>query len=279
MEFITRSTKIKTIVASALIGVALITLIMLSCLLQISTTARTLMCFIYTVSLLMMLIFYHGIIQIQVFTDYKSQKKHLCADGVLSICLSSLLTISAILFGILQASDAIKIGFVSGTGSADIRLFLIAFLAVMTFWKLYVMILSIKEKRFNWWGDMLNLLLWLALTVLMIVSLFLKGATLVSLSWVFVSVSWVLICLTIFQTLYSYVFRDPDYLETSKAIALKEKADQEYENRQRRLDSSYGVSESRIEEKLNKLKELADEGFITKQEFAKRRKELLDREL
>lgn len=278
MEFITKSTKVRSIVASAVTAVALITLIMLSSLLQLGDTSRNLMCLIYTISLLLVLIFWHGIIQIKVFSDYKSQNKWLCADGVLSICLSALLAISAILFGVLQASTAINSGYITGNVS-DIRLFLIAFLAVMLIWKLSITIFSIKRKRFNWYLDLIITVCWLALTTIAIVSLFLTGNQLEVLSWIISIVGWVLIAATITDTLYSYVFRQPDYLETARGIELKEKEEKEYEVRQQRLDSAFSFNESKLDEKLKKLASLKEQGFISTQEYNKRRKELLDREL
>lgn len=107
MKFITNSTKIKCIVASALTGLALITLIMLSTLLNIGTSAKLLMTFIYTASLMLILLLWQGILQIDVFKDYKSKRNYLCADGILSICMSALLMISAILLGSLQAGEVI----------------------------------------------------------------------------------------------------------------------------------------------------------------------------
>ena len=278
MEFITKSTRVRSIVASAITGVALITLIMLSSLLQLGDTKRNVMCLIYTVSLLLILICWHGIIQIKVFNDYKCQNKHLCADGVLSICLSSLLAISSILFGILQVSKVIEGGFIKGA-ETDIRIFLIVFLAVMFIWKLAIMIVSMKKKRFNWWCDMLFAICWLALTATVITSLFFKGAGLETISWIGSVIGWLLIITTIVYTLYSYVFKQPSYLETPRAVEIKTKEQEDYEMRQRRLDSSIGISENKIEDKLRKLKELAEQGYITTQEYNKRRKELLDREL
>lgn len=56
MKFITRSTKIQSIVASVLTALALITLIMLSTLLEISNVSKLTMTFIYTVSLVLALL-------------------------------------------------------------------------------------------------------------------------------------------------------------------------------------------------------------------------------
>lgn len=56
MKFITKSTKVRCVIASAMTALALITLIMLSSLLSISNTSKTIMCFIYTVSLMLILL-------------------------------------------------------------------------------------------------------------------------------------------------------------------------------------------------------------------------------
>lgn len=55
MDFIKRRTKTKSIIASVVTGLALITLIMLSTLLNITSTTRTIMCLIYTTALLLVL--------------------------------------------------------------------------------------------------------------------------------------------------------------------------------------------------------------------------------
>lgn len=56
MNFLTRATKTKCIIASVLTALALITLVMLSSLLTISNTSRTFMCLIYSVVLMLTLL-------------------------------------------------------------------------------------------------------------------------------------------------------------------------------------------------------------------------------
>ena len=128
MKFITKSTKIQSIVASVLTGLALITLIMLSSLLEITSVNKLTMTFIYTVSLVLILLIWHGVLQIKVFNDYRCKKNYLCADGILSLCMGALILVSGILMAILQL-DKIMAGTLIGT--SDIRIFLTCFLAVI----------------------------------------------------------------------------------------------------------------------------------------------------
>ena len=128
MKFITKSTKIQSIVASVLTGLALITLIMLSSLLEITSVNKLTMTFIYTVSLVLILLIWHGILQIKVFNDYRCKKNYLCADGILCLCMGALILVSGILMAILQL-DKIMAGTLIGT--SDIRIFLTCFLAVI----------------------------------------------------------------------------------------------------------------------------------------------------
>lgn len=146
MNFLTRKTKTTCIIASVLTALALITLVMLSSLLTITNVNRTIMCLIYSVCLMLILLMWEGTLQIKVFNDYKSQKKLLCADGIIDLFMGALIIICSILFGVLQASKIVR-GVIIQT--ADIRIFLTCFLSIMFIWKLIISILSIKEKRFN----------------------------------------------------------------------------------------------------------------------------------
>ena len=217
MNFITKSTKTKTIVASVLTGIALITLIMLSSLLNIESTSKTIMCFLYTVGLMLVLLLWQGLIQINVFNDYKCQKKMLCTDGILNLCFGALITISGVLFATLQVNPIIKDIELSTT---DIRVFIVAFLLALTLWKIAVFITSIKDKRYNWWLEMIFAILWLAISIVTFISIFLPSSSLIGIAWVFVALGWTVIVTTIFYSLYSYVIREPEYLETEKAIAI-----------------------------------------------------------
>lgn len=276
MNFITKSTRTKTIVASVLTGIALITLIMLSSLLNIESTTKTIMCFLYTVGLMLVLLFWQGLIQINVFNDYKCQKKMLCADGILNLCFAALITISGILFASLQVNTVIK-GIELAT--TDIRVFIVAFLLALTFWKIATFVLSVKEKRYNWWIEMIFAILWLAISIVTFISIF--STSLIGIAWTFVAMGWALIVTTIFYSLYSYVIREPEYLETEKAIAILKKEEERREFRQAKLDGRIETKKTTltsdlVKEKLKRLKELKDANLISQEDYDEKKAEIID---
>lgn len=276
MKFLAKSTKTSCVVASVLTGLLLITLIMLSTLLSISSVTMT---FIYTVCLVLILLIWHGILQIKVFNDYKSKRNYLCADGILSLCMGALLVVSGILLATLQLKQLINTEGIL-IGSSDIRIFLTCFLAIIAFWKLAVMIISIKEKHFNWWCEMLFMIFWLVLAALCLTSMFVKGQILTNIIWTIVGFSWGLIVLTIFYMLYSYVIKSPKYLETEEAIQLKQEEIEEIKLRKEKLRNKIEVKSttgSGLQDKLKKLKELRDNQLITEEEYQDKKAELLER--
>lgn len=279
MNFITKSTRTKTIVASVLTGIALITLIMLSSLLNIESTSKTIMCFLYTVGLMLVLLFWQGLIQINVFNDYKCQKKMLCTDGILNLCFGALITISGVLFAALQVNPIIKGIELSTT---DIRVFIVAFLLALTLWKIAVFITSVKDKRYNWWLEMIFAILWLAISIVTFISIFLPSTSLIGIAWVFVTLGWTVIVTTIFYSLYSYVIREPEYLETEKAIAILKKEEERREFRQAKLDgrietkSKNDITSNLVKEKLKRLKELKDANLISQEDYEEKKAEIID---
>lgn len=271
MNFLTKSTKIKSIVASALTSLALITLIMLSSLLNISSSSKLLMTFIYTGTLMLILLLWQGILQIDVFKDYKSKRNYLCADGILSICMSALLMVSAILLGSLQAEQVI-----AGTwiGSSDIRIFLTCFLFVLAMWKVAVTVISIKEKHFNWWCELLFATLWLSLTILCLLSMFTSSIAIV---WIIISICWAIIALTIFYMLFSYVINKPHYLATEEALEeLAEELEEKRLEKEKAKNKTTNSTSFRLQDKLKKLKDLKDNNLITEEEYSKKKEELLN---
>lgn len=130
MKFLSNSTKIKCIVASVLTGLALITLVMLTSLLSITFESKLTMTFIYTISLMLILLIWQGILQINVFNDYKSKRGYLCADGILTLCMGALVVICGVLLSILQLDKVVSGVFIGGS---DIRIFMSCFLAVISF--------------------------------------------------------------------------------------------------------------------------------------------------
>lgn len=271
MDFIKRRTKTNSIVASVITGLALITLIMLSTLLNITSTTRTIMCLIYTTALLLFLCIWEGALEINVFNDYKSQRKYLCADGIISICMGILLIICSVLFGCLQAATIVS---EKSLTTADIRIFLTVFLFAMALWKSIVLVLSLKEKRFNWWYELINTLLWLSLTIICAVSMI--TSNLILMAWLTVSFGWALIIVNIVGVLISYVIKSPQYLETDKAKQIIEQETEENAARKERLSTQIKFSNTSVESKLKKLKELKDQKLISDEEYRNKKKELLD---
>ena len=146
MKFLSKSTKITCIVASALTAVATIALIMLSTLLNISLENKLIMTLIYTISLTLILLIWIGVVQIKVFKDYRCKRSYLCAGGILTFCITALLIISGILLSILQL-DKISSGLF--LGASDIRIFLTIFLAILSIWKICITCKNITDHHFN----------------------------------------------------------------------------------------------------------------------------------
>lgn len=271
MKFITKSTKIQSIVASVLTALALITLIMLSTLLSISNVSKMTLTFIYTISLVLILLVWHGVLQIKVFNDYRCKRNYLCADGILTLCMGALILVSGVLMATLQL-DKIISGVLIGT--SDIRIFLTVFLAIIGLWKFAVMIIAIKEKHFNWWCELLFTIFWLALSVVCLLTMFIANNSLV---WIIISISWALISLTIFYMLYSYVIKVPKYLETEECIKQYNEELAEKKAKQEQLNNKIHIkSQSSIQDKLKNLKELKDQQLITDEEYADKKAQLLE---
>lgn len=267
MNFLTRKTKTTCIIASVLTALALITLVMLSSLLTITTASRTVLCLIYSVCLMLILLMWEGLLQIKVFNDYKSQKKLLCTDGIIDLCMGALIIICSVLFGVLQASKILN-GVIIQT--ADIRIFLTCFLGFMFIWKTVITIVSKKEKRFNWWIELVLALLWFGLALLTCISMFVTNLT--AMAWLIISFSWAIITINIFYMLFSYVIKEPIYLETEIAINLLE---------EEKLDAKFiklgkPTGTNRTQEKLRKLKELKDNDLISVEDYENKKKQILE---
>ena len=94
---------------------------------------------------------------------------------------------------------------------------------------------------------------------------------------------------TIFYILFSYVYKEPDFLVTEEAIAILQKENEERAQRVNRFNSRYAIpvveskseekEKNSLEDKLAKLQNLKEKGFISEEEFEKRKKSLLDSEL
>lgn len=283
-QFIKKGSKTSCITASVISGIALISLIMILLLVQVDTEAKALLAFLFTTVLVFIITFWVGILQIKIFSDYKSQRKYLCAEGIFIICLTVLIIITAVLFRILQADV------VFGTGTletVDIRWFIAVFLLGYTVWKATVVSLALKEKRFNWLLELIIAVIWLAMSVLTVVSIFTTGNALVNILWIFMAVGWALIITYIVYLLTTYIFNKPVYLETPEAFEILKKETTTRNNRIARANAMVGnISTPPADEKpakqgedletrLKKLDDLLAKNILTKEEYDEKRKQII----
>lgn len=272
-KFLTKDTKVFSVVTSVLIGIALIVLVIIGLMsgnfLNISVIGSSVIVFVVGIFL--------GSMQIKIFFDYKSQKKYLCADGIFNICLTVLVAISALVFLFVRQSQF------------DLRYFIFVFAIAFAVWKMVIAAYGFKNKRFNAFVELLIAIFWILSGIAVLLTAVNDNQAFIYLLCVS---NYLLGITTIFYILYSYVFKDPDFLETREAIELLQKDQEERLQRLNRFNSrfnSYQQSpiptntekkvEDNLEEKLLKLKSLKDKNFITEEEYEKRKKELLDKEL
>ena len=128
---------------------------------------------------------------------------------------------------------------------------------------------------------MLFAILWLAISIVTFISIFLPSTSLIGIAWVFVTLGWTVIVTTIFYSLYSYVIREPEYLETEKAIAILKKEEERREFRQAKLDGRIETNKTTltsdlVKEKLKRLKELKDANLISQEDYEEKKAEIID---
>ena len=270
-KFLKKETKTFSVVTSVLIGIALMILVIIGLIsgnfLGISVIGSSVIVFISAI--------FMGSMQIRVFSNYKSQKKYLCADGIFYICLTILVTVAGLVFVLVPSAKV------------DIRYFIFVFAIAFAIWKILISVLGFKRKFYNAFAELIIAFFWLlsgvAVLLTTIVNLQEIGTYLMCVSNYLLGIS------TIFYILYSYVYKEPDFLITEEAVAILQKENEERANRMARFNSRYTTiienkpaektQESSIEQKLEKLKSLKEKGFITEEEFEKRKKDLLDNEL
>lgn len=272
-KFLTKDTKVFSVVTSVLIGIALIVLVIIGLMsgnfLNISVIGSSVIVFVVGIFL--------GSMQIKIFFDYKSQKKYLCADGIFNICLTVLVAISALVFLFVRQSQF------------DLRYFIFVFAIAFAVWKMVIAAYGFKNKRFNAFVELLIAIFWILSGIAVLLTALNDNQAFIYLLCVS---NYLLGITTIFYILYSYVFKDPDFLETREAIELLQKDQEERQQRLNRFNSRFNsyqqspiptntekIVEDNLEEKLLKLKSLKDKNFITEEEYEKRKKELLDKEL
>ena len=269
IKFLSRETKTFSVVVSVLFSIAILILVIMGLIggnfLGVSVIGSSIVVFLTC--------FFVGAMQIKVFGNYKSQKKYLCADGIFYICLTILVMIVAMTY--LWYTDS----------KIDMRYFIFVFALAYAVWKIIIAVLGFKNKNFNAFAELLIAVFWILSGVGVLLTIF---DDLANLGQYLLCVSNYLLCLaTIFYILYSYVFKDPNYLITPKAIEIWEQEQQEKKQRLNRFNNIYvapantdnSKQVSSLEDKLQKLQNLKDKGFIDQEEFDKRKKELLDSEL
>lgn len=274
-RFLSKETRIFSLVVSIIFAIGFLSLIIIGLVTGLFEEIS-----IYGSSILLFLsAIFMGSMQIKVFADYKSQKKYLCADGIFYICLTVLVAITAgIYFSVPSAN-------------VDLRIIMFVFIIMFAFWKFFIAILGFKNKHFNAFMELLIGLFWAITGTAILISMFIENNMPITLLYIS---NYVLCVITILYILFSYVFKEPNFLITEKAQIL---LNQEYEQKQQRLnriqnrftqntiqtESKKSIkndsNDESIEDKLIKLASLKEKGFITEEEFEKRKKTILNEEI
>ncbi len=270
LKFLNKDTKVFSVVTSVLLGIALLVLVIVGLIsgnfLGISVVGS---CVVVFVSAIFM-----GSMQIRVFNNYKSQKKYLCADGIFYICLTVLVAIAGLVFVLVP------------NAKVDIRYFIFVFALAFAIWKMLIAVLGFKNKYYNAFLELVIAILWLLSGLAVLFSLF-NNLSVIGQYLLCVS-NYILGAVTIFYILFSYVFKEPDFLVTEKAKEILLREQEERQQRINRFNNRFGVSEPQnstkpvtkegVEDKLKKLQNLKNNNFITEEEFEKRKQQILDEE-
>ena len=270
LVFLKKDTRTYAVVTSVILAIALLMLVIIGLIsgnfLNISVIGSCVVLFIAAL--------FMGSMQIRVFSNYKSQKKYLCADGIFYICLTILVAIASIVF--LFAKNA----------KVDLRYFIFVFILAFAVWKMIIAVLGFKNKYYNAFLELIIAVLWLVSGSAVLMTLF--ENTEVSGQYLLCVSNYVLGALTIIYILYSYIFKSPDFLITEEGKRLLLKEQEERQQRLNRFNNRFGgesqttaqaPQKEGLEEKLQKLQNLKDKNFITEEEFEKRKQHLLDEEL
>ena len=229
-KFLKKETKTFSVVTSVLIGIALMILVIVGLIggnfLNFSLIGSSVI--VFTSAIFM------GAMQIRVFSNYKSQKKYLCA-----------------------------------------------------IWKILISVLGFKQKFYNAFAELIIAFFWLLSGIAVLLTTF-EGLVDVG-SYLLCVSNYLLGIATIFYILFSYVYKEPNFLVTEEAIAILQRENEERAQRINRFNTRYSIpvaeskeetkKENSIEQKLEKLKNLKEKGFITEEEYEKKKKALIDEEL
>ena len=263
-------TRTFALVTSILIAIALLTLVIIGLItgnfLNISVVGSSIIVFITAL--------FMGSMQIRVFSNYKNQKKFLCADGIFYICLTILVVISAISYVLVPDSQV------------DLRYFIFVFGIVFVIWKIIMSIIGFKNKYYNAFAELIIAIFWLLSAVGVLLTT-LENVSQTGL-YLMCASNYILGVATIFYILFSYVFKEPDFLITEQVLEIVKKDEEEKQARINRLNGAFLAGNNikpetnntnNLEDKLQKLQNLKDKNLISSEEFEKRKKEILDSEL
>ena len=270
-KFLKRETKVFSVTTSVLIGIALMVLVIIGLVagtfLNISIIGSSVIVFASSI--------FMGSMQIRVFTDYKSQKKYLCADGIFYICLTILVLMAALVYVFVPNSKF------------DIRYFIFVFAIAFAVWKIIIAVLGFKNKHYNAFAELIVATFWLLSGVGVLLTTF--AGTVETGSYLMCVSNYMLGISTIFYILFSYIYKEPNYLVTEQAKILLEQDQQEKAARLNRFNARFNnysapqentqKNDNSLEEKIAKLNSLKEKGFITEEEFEKRKQALLDKEI
>ncbi len=272
LKFLKRDTKTGIVVTSVIVSIAVIAMIMTAILAKISVSN---VMAVGTSIIVILTAIATGISQIKVFRDYKSVKKSLCADGIFNICISALILITGVIYLFMRNS------------TFDLRYFISVFVLAFAIWKIIIGIKAFKEKRNNAWLDVVLATFWFTSGILLILTaIFNTDITLI----IFAVSNFLLLITEVVYLLYSYIFKTPDYLATDEAIAIIKNEQAERQLRLNRYNALAGKTsqETTVEEKkennnendlktkLSKLNALKMEGIISEEEYAEKRKKIID---
>ncbi len=272
LKFLKRDTKTGIVVTSVIVSIAVIAMIMTAILAKISVSN---VMAVGTSIIVILTAIATGISQIKVFRDYKSVKKSLCADGIFNICISALILITGVIYLFMRNS------------TFDLRYFISVFVLAFAIWKIIIGIKAFKEKRNNAWLDVVLATFWFTSGILLILTaIFNTDITLI----IFAVSNFLLLITEVVYLLYSYIFKTPDYLATDEAIAIIKNEQAERQLRLNRYNALAGktIQETTVEEKkennnendlktkLSKLNALKMEGIISEEEYAEKRKKIID---
>lgn len=272
LKFLKRDTKTGIVVTSVIVSIAVIAMIMTAILAKISVSN---VMAVGTSIIVILTAIATGISQIKVFRDYKSVKKSLCADGIFNICVSALILITGVIYLYMRNS------------TFDLRYFISVFVLAFAIWKIIIGIKAFKEKRNNAWLDVVLATFWFTSGILLILTaIFNTDTTLI----IFAVSNFLLLITEVVYLLYSYIFKTPDYLATDEAIAIIKNEQAERQLRLNRYNALAGktIQETTVEEKkennnendlktkLSKLNALKMEGIISEEEYAEKRKKIID---